>query len=647
VFFLRTVTGGTVGGMEDPNLVLPPAHLKELLNTLRKKVAQRIPGGAAGLMRCWLSFKQRCGSSKTGITYEEFRHGLTHGYGMPLEERQMKALFRKMDENGDGGIEMGEWIDVIMGRWNPTANTHFGSKSAGDISGGNRGEILGQLAIKENEDEQMTAEKAIVRLRVAIGQRIPVGGLIKCWTEFRQRAGSAKNGVLYEEFKRALRAYGILMPREASVTLFRSMDKNNDGTIQMREFIDVVMGRWKPTANTHFGGKTEEEIKGKDGEGAARGRAAMVEHVDPRLTVDEAIKQLRNAITQRIKSCNQGELIRCWIEFRTKTGASKEGVTLSEFRRGLRTYGIPLSAERMDEMYQRFDENGDGQIQMKEFIDVVIGRDNGSYQTNHKFRQAMLEDEELLSPNSKKKEKKKRLSKELMPPTWKPLEAQANELLARAQAELDEKKKALPVPAPNTMIDMTNAWVDPTSARASAAEVRAQTAEAGGRPMTGARRPSSRAVDAAVANTPMGVSKPLVRPFSAAATGPATQTPPESARPSTGLQRKPPLPSTNPALVLATSGRAKTVKPPRKFTGRNKPPRSLAQSKSLDSLRRGAKQNQLVPLAVRQFLETSADKGPDGETSLLPMRTLQHHGSRLLGLPTQSLPPSPIKGVRS
>ena len=26
----------------------------------------------------------------------------------------------------------------------------------------------------------------------------------------------------------------------------------------MREFIDVVMGRWKPETNTHFGGKTEE-----------------------------------------------------------------------------------------------------------------------------------------------------------------------------------------------------------------------------------------------------------------------------------------------------------------------------------------------------------------------------------------------------
>ena len=441
------------------------------------------------------------------------------------------------------------------------------------------------------------------------------------------------------------------------------------------------------------------EIKGKDGEGEVRGRAAMVEHVDPRLTVDQAIKQLRNAITQRIKSCNQGELIRCWIEFRTKTGASKEGVTLVEFRRGLRTYGIPLSYERAGQMYLRFDENNDGQIQMKEFIDIVIGRDNGSYQTNYKFRKGLLDDtaeEGLMSPASKKKEKKKRLSKELAPPTWKPLAAEADALLARAQAEVDAKKRALPVPAPNPMIDMTNAWVDPASARANAADVRAEAAA--DRPMTGVRRPASRqvptAVDSAAASTPMGEKPAAMRPFSAAAKveqGPATQTPPESVRPSTALQRKPPLPLTNPALVLANSGRG--VKPPRKSTGRRKPPRSLTQTNKLNSLRRGAKQDQLVPLAVRQFLATSPEKGPDGETSLLPMRTLQHHGacpaprlpaprlaragscasvldcpafafwphpshyhaslvprtsgSRLLALPTQSIPPSPIKGVRS
>ena len=46
--------------------VLPQARLNELLTELRKKIGQRISGGNAGLMRCWLSFKHRCGASKNG-----------------------------------------------------------------------------------------------------------------------------------------------------------------------------------------------------------------------------------------------------------------------------------------------------------------------------------------------------------------------------------------------------------------------------------------------------------------------------------------------------------------------------------------------------------------------------------------------------
>lgn len=48
--------------------VLPQARLNELLTELRKKIGQRISGGNAGLMRCWLSFKHRCGASKNGKT---------------------------------------------------------------------------------------------------------------------------------------------------------------------------------------------------------------------------------------------------------------------------------------------------------------------------------------------------------------------------------------------------------------------------------------------------------------------------------------------------------------------------------------------------------------------------------------------------
>ena len=272
---------------------------------------------------------------------------------------------------------MPEWVDIIMGRWDPMANTHFGGKSEKDITGHDaKGRHLGELAVLEKPDDKMTPEKAIIRIRAAVADRIPIGGLIKCWTEFRQRAGAAKHGILYEEFSRALRAYGILMPPEERLKLFHMMDTNHDGTIQMREFIDVVMGRWNPEANTHFGSKSAADIKGRDTMGETRGRAAMIEHIDENMTCEDAIEHLRTAITQRIKSCNQGELIRCWIEFRTKAGSNKEGITLPEFRRGLRMYGIPLTKERTKEFFQMFDKNGDNQMHMSEFINIVISRKN-------------------------------------------------------------------------------------------------------------------------------------------------------------------------------------------------------------------------------------------------------------------------------
>ena len=51
------------------------------------------------------------------------------------------------------------------------------------------------------------------------------------------------------------------------------MDASGDGYIQIKEFIDQVMGRWTAEANMHTGGKSEEEVRGKDGEGKQTGVA--------------------------------------------------------------------------------------------------------------------------------------------------------------------------------------------------------------------------------------------------------------------------------------------------------------------------------------------------------------------------------------
>ena len=57
----------------------------EALAHLRRKVGQRLKSGPNGLMRCWVQFRERSGSSKEGITFEEFKRGLRN-YDLILKE---------------------------------------------------------------------------------------------------------------------------------------------------------------------------------------------------------------------------------------------------------------------------------------------------------------------------------------------------------------------------------------------------------------------------------------------------------------------------------------------------------------------------------------------------------------------------------
>ena len=123
----------------------------------------------------------------------------------------------------------------------------------------------------------------------------------------------------------------------------------------------------------HTGGKSEEEVRGNTGEGKRRASLMVKDKVDPHMTVEEGKIALRRIIGQRLKSGPNG-LMRCWVEFRNRAGSSKEGISRSEFKRGLKLYGIPLHPSKTDELFDRMDASGDGYIQIKEFIDQIMGR---------------------------------------------------------------------------------------------------------------------------------------------------------------------------------------------------------------------------------------------------------------------------------
>merc|ERR1712167_536111 len=199
----------------------------------------------------------------------------------------------------------------------------------------------------------MTVEDGKLALRRTIGQRLKSGpnGLMRCWVEFRNRAGSSKEGISRSEFKRGLKLYGIPLHPSKTDELFDRMDASGDGYIQIKEFIDQIMGRWDASVN----------VGGTDGLGdkvtEGRKRALEAEQRASKKTLaidaDGALTILRAKVSQRLKPGGHG-LQRAW--------------------RALRAFGLPLDKPTTDEIFARLDVNGDGFIHEHEFVRVIMGR---------------------------------------------------------------------------------------------------------------------------------------------------------------------------------------------------------------------------------------------------------------------------------
>lgn len=353
------------GGIFLPDATMTP---EKALVHLRRKISMQTTPGSNGLTGCWMLFRSRAGSTENGIRYNDFCRGL-RAYGLILTEPASRTLFDQLDVSRTGAIRMHDFIDKVMGGWTSTSSSPQLS-SRFDI------ERAAMHTVDDRPDERLTMEAALQQLRRAITQRLKSGpnGLLRCWIEFRQRAGSSKDGITGKEFERGLRAYGIPLKPELAQELHSKMDANNDGYIHIKEFIDHVMGRWSTDSNTHYGSMSAEEVQGLAYvRGKARMKQMINEKPDETLTIDAALRMLRRYITQRLKSGPNG-LMRCWFEFRLRAGSTYEGITLSEFARGLKLYGIPLTPERTREFFTMMDANGDGHIHIPEFIDVVMGR---------------------------------------------------------------------------------------------------------------------------------------------------------------------------------------------------------------------------------------------------------------------------------
>jgi hypothetical protein len=98
----------------------------------------------------------------------------------------------------------------------------------------NLGKMLaGRLPAKQVPLDTLTVDQSLELLNNAIRIRLQSGpyGLIRCWSQFREKAGGTYAGINFEQFKEALNKYGLPVPEKVSREIFGRMDENGNGML--------------------------------------------------------------------------------------------------------------------------------------------------------------------------------------------------------------------------------------------------------------------------------------------------------------------------------------------------------------------------------------------------------------------------------
>lgn len=144
----------------------------------------------------------------------------------------------------------------------------------------------------------------------------------------------------YEEFEQFLRRLGVVLSEEQVKWLIEELDRDGDGNISSAEFMGLVF-RDKGTLSAMVDGALEtifEQLGGID----AKPKAAQV--------------------FREIDTDDSGEL------------------SYEEFEDALKLLNVKLSIAQLDGVIQSLDQDGDGGISVKEFVDGVFGARHASAQ---------------------------------------------------------------------------------------------------------------------------------------------------------------------------------------------------------------------------------------------------------------------------
>ena len=198
-----------------------------------------------------------------------------------------------------------------------------------------------------------------------VGRNPGTAGERRCWKQFRALAGARKPGVVFKhELAKALKHYGVPLSPADFDTFHTYVDLKQDGPIDYDEWKEQIMGI-KNGNNMNVSMVKE------------RPKRTFVPFAPMELEAGERnpmdvfiLLRAKMAMHQRGAPLAKKST---WKQFRIKSGASAKGVKPADFALVMKYYGMPMTREKSDYIFNIVDLKQDGIIDYDEFISVVLG----------------------------------------------------------------------------------------------------------------------------------------------------------------------------------------------------------------------------------------------------------------------------------
>ncbi|OQR99644.1 hypothetical protein THRCLA_06433 [Thraustotheca clavata] len=204
-------------------------------------------------------------------------------------------------------------------------------------------------------------EEIIKRIRDKIDQRTS-----KASDRFRQafKIFTKASGITLNEFHEGMLLLGFRLSPEQNKLLFDTFDTNKSGDLDLNEFVKgISLDDYSiKYLNAHIERQRKEETRRKR-------YAAAVHSVEASWSIEDMERKLREKIEQH--TSKSSDCFRQALQIFKKTN----GIKPQEFHNALADMGLNLPRECTTKLFQKYDIDGSGDIDLSEFVRGVLPAD--------------------------------------------------------------------------------------------------------------------------------------------------------------------------------------------------------------------------------------------------------------------------------